>query len=161
MIYVPQKNSKRNSLLLLYGVVILLFLCFLETLGIIKSTICHFAFFFESVFYTFILTKFILPTYTYVVEDSRFKIIKANGNKVTTECDIDLVNIKEILTYREYKNQENKNVKCVYNYNANFHSFSCKCLVFEYSGIREAILFEPNHELINLINKKREELTSI
>lgn len=161
MIYFPPKNLKKNFLLLLYGFLLLFFLLTLSRFGIIKPTVCHFAFFFESVFYTFILTKFVLPTYSYIIEDNRFKIIKTLGDKAVTECDVDIANILEILPYRQYKKQENKKIKCVYNYNANFLSFSCKCLVFQYSGVCETILFEPNKEMINSINRIKDSLSSV
>ena len=156
MIYIPQKNNKNNAIMLLCGFFLLVFLMILTHSGIIESTICHFAFFFESIFYTFILAKFILPTYTYIVEENRFKIVKTIGNKTSRECDIDILNILEILSYKENKKQVNKKVRCVYNYNANFLSATCQCLIFEYSGICEAILFEPCKEMVSLIKSSKE-----
>ena len=160
MVYVPQKRKKKNVLILIYGFAILLFHLILADFNIIKSTLCHFVFFFEAVFYTFILTKFILPTYTYIIDDNKFIIIKNIGNKTVTECNIDILNIIEIVPYKQHKKQVVKKAICVYNYNANFLSSTCQCLIFEYSGICEAILFEPNKEMLDIIITKKE-LSSI
>lgn len=161
MVYVPQKNKKKYVTLLLYGFILLLVFLILADLHIIKSTLCHFLFFFEAVFYTFILTKFILPTYTYIIDDNRFRVIKTMGNKTLTECDVDITNILEIFPYKQHKKQVNKKAKCIYNYNANFLSSTCQCLIFEYSGICEAILFEPNKKMLDIISRVKKGLSSV
>lgn len=153
MIYSPEKNKGKFLLVFFIGIVILFILFLLCQFKIVTQTLCQFAFFFEAVFYTHILSKFYLPIYTYYVEKNRFIIDKKIGNKIVTVCDVDFPNIVDILSKNEYKKQENYDIKSVYNYNSNIFSNSCYYLIFNYSQRYEAIIFEPSEDMIKMILK--------
>lgn len=153
MFYTPKKNNLKYTLTFISGMFLLIVLFLLSHLDIVSELLCQITFFIEAIFYTFLLSKFYLPTYTYILEDERFKIIKAIGNKAITVCDIDYSKITDVISKAEYKKQENSKIKSVYNYSSNIFSSSCYCLVFKYSERFEAVFFEPNDLMVDEIKR--------
>lgn len=151
MTYIPCKDNYKSTFIFLIGLLFLLTLFILASLGIIHDVICHFVFLIEAVFYTFILNKYVLPTYTYTVTSEDFTIVKALGQKNVLVCSIELSKICDVITYDEYKKREDTEIKSVYNYCANFSASSRYCLTFKYSGYKEAVIFEPNLEMVSMI----------
>ena len=151
MNYSPKKDNLKTNIIFFFGILLLLTLFFLSRLGVILEVVCHFVFMAEAVFYTFLLNKFVLPIYTYSLNNKEFTIVKTMGNKKILECSIELSKICDILPYKEYKNKEDTEIKSVYNYCANFSASSRYCLIFEYSNCKEAVLFEPNSKMVTII----------
>lgn len=151
MYFTPKKNNKIITLIFILAMLLLFAVLILCRFGFLKAVVFHFTFYFEAIFFSYLLLKFVLPVYQYALIDSRFIITKTLGKKTVTHCDIDFNRIEKIITKKEYK-KENATIKSVYNYNANFLA-SSYCLIFNYSDSREAILFEPDEKMVREIEK--------
>lgn len=152
MTYTPKKDNLKSTAIFLLGLLLLLTLFLFSSLGIIPDVICHFAFMIEAIFYTFILNKFVLPIYTYTINKEEFTIVKTMGQKSVMVCNIEVSRISDLLMHEDYKKEEDTEIKSVYNYCANFSASSRYCLIFEYSNFKEAVIFEPNREMVDVIN---------
>lgn len=153
MVYTPNKDNRKTTVVFLVGIVLLMTLFLLSHKGIIHEVICHTVFLVEAIYFSFILSKFVLPVYTYTINSDCFTIIKTLGKKDSLECNIELSKIVNIVTYKEYKKQEKTEIKSVYNYCANISASSCHCLIFEYSDCRECVMFEPDTSMVEALKK--------
>lgn len=151
MIYIPNKRAKINFLIVFLLIIIFVASVYLTEQFSLPDAIWQGVFFVEAIILCELLTKFFLPVYTYSIDDSSFIITKTLGNSVRTVCNIDIPRIVAVLTKEEYKKQEEYNPRSVYNYNGNFVPNSCYVLMFEYSNCFEAVVFEADEKMANII----------
>lgn len=151
MTYSPTKNIKFNLILVFLMITIVAVSVAVCVAFSLQQIIWQSIFFLVALVLCELLVKYILPVYTYVLDEESFIITKTLNKKVITVCNIDTVRIVALYTRDEFKKQERYKPKSIYNYNGNLVTNSCYVLVFEYSDCSEAVAFEPSKAMADSI----------
>lgn len=151
MIFTPKKRTLLNVTISLSALLIFAVFVVISKLFNLPDVVWQGAFFVLAIIMCELLTKYFLPIYTYLVDEKSFIIRKTLGKKDVTVCNVDLPRVVALYTKEEYKKQEEYHPVNVYNYNGNIVPASCYVLIFEYSDCTEAVIFESNTEMAELI----------
>jgi len=103
-----------------------------------------------------IASRFSIPIYTYIINKNDIIMTKKQNNRETKLCCIEITDKAKILSKEDYlkeKNILNKDIIRTFNYCQNIFSKSPCYLIFEFKNKFGLIIFEPNDEMVRLINE--------
>ncbi len=104
--------------------------------------------FFGAVLY--VLAKFHLTEYVYTFSTTEFVIVKLSGNKQVKVCHLDTDMMVALYSEKEWKEQKkNRQITCIYNYNAHFSPDKFCVVLFELGSKLSAVKFEASEEMKN------------
>ncbi len=105
-----------------------------------------------------ILSRYVLVYYYYELDGENFRVIKVNGKKHTTMCNLSLRTATELKKLEKGEKKPRASVR--YDYMRNFMADEKYIYIFEWNGQKAFITFEPNKEFFELMKYRIEEVKS-
>ena len=98
-----------------------------------------------------VLIRYVMARHTYVLDGENFIIIRKIGNKKTVACDVSLRMSMGVVEKENAKNIEQNfgPIFRTYNYCQNLFPKTCYFYIFELSGKRCAVSFEPDEAFLS------------
>ena len=98
-----------------------------------------------------VLIRYVMTRHTYVLDGENFIIIRKTGNKKTVACDVSLRMAMGVVEKKNAKNIEQNfgPIFKAYNYCQNLFPKTCYFYIFELSGKRCAVSFEPDEAFLS------------
>ena len=155
--YIPPPN-KKNAVCYFLGIIggSLLFIASLA-LPALKG-ITQLAGFCFWAFGIWVLCRYSLTYFYYIIEGDNFRIVKVSGQKHTDVGNISMHTGKFVKKLSEAK--ERPSARNRFNYCRNYIPDEKYVYFFEWNGTNAEIIFEPNEEFALLMNAKLAELAS-
>ena len=153
--YIPPPN-KKNAVCYILGIIggALLFAAavfFQEFKGILQ--LAGFGFW---VFGIWVLCRYSLTYFYYIIEGDNFRIVKVSGQKHTDVANVSMRTGKFIKKLSEAKGRPP--VRSRFNYCRNYIPAEKYVYFFEWNGADAEIIFEPSEEFALLMSERLEEL---
>ena len=95
--------------------------------------------------------RFGICSYTYILEDFEFIIIRRFGKKTMTVCRLYYTDITKVIHFDEAKDKIKGRNR--YSYRAKMLSKDFYCLFYTLENEDGVVLFEPNEAFVNLLKK--------
>ena len=155
--YVPLPNKKNAACYIL--AIIGGFLLFVASLALpaLKGIIQLAAFCFWA-FGIWVLCRYSLTYFYYIIDGDNFRIVKVSGQKHTDVGNISMRTGKFVKRLSEAKGRPP--VRNRFNYCRNYAPAEKYVYFFDWNGVNAEIIFEPNEEFAMLMNAKLAELQS-
>jgi len=153
--YIPPQNKKNAVCYFLAIIGGLLLFVVSVALPVLKGLIQLFAFCFWA-FGIWVLCRYSLTYFYYIIEGDNFRIVKVSGQKHTDVANISMRTGKFVKKLSEAKDRPP--VRNRFNYCRNYIPAEKYVYFFEWNGADAEIIFEPNEEFARLMNAKLAEL---
>ncbi|MBQ8344549.1 MAG: hypothetical protein IJY41_05125 [Clostridia bacterium] len=160
MKYTPKPTDKKMRLIYI-ALFLITVACLSSPVKGIASTILSSVALVTLVSASFLVIKFELTLYTYILLDREntidFYVEKRSGQKGSYVCYFPLSDAKEFVKFekgtKKLLREKYKKIR-FYNYAKNMFSGAKYCIVFENGSQFDAVLFEPDDTFINFLNGK-------
>ena len=150
----PERNVRQVVLLLVVSIAVTVGTFALANYLPGQSGIIRFIGFLLAALALYIIIRFTMTEMEYTLDNGTFVITKIVGNKRTDQGVLDLADTVALVTREEYRARGlNKNLSTICNYSQNIggkHWF----YVFEFSGKRAVIEFEPNDAFVAIFHEE-------
>lgn len=151
--YTPPKNSKADTAAILLFITAIAFFFLSAFISVYAGLIQAVGVIFLG-WALFILCRYTLSVYTYMIEDGNFAVLRTTGRKISTICNVSMKTGLEIVKYphtaeekAEYK-KAHHDVRTRFNYCRTLSPENAYAFIMDFNGRKTELIFEPDEEFL-------------
>jgi len=154
-VYIPTQN-KKNAVCYFLGILGGALLFIASAISPAFKGLIQLAAFCFWAFGIWVLCRYSLTYFYYIIDGDNFRIVKVSGQKHTDVGNVSMRTGKFVKKVSEAKDRPPARNR--FNYCRNFVPQEKYVYFFEWNGVNAEIIFEPNAEFAELMNAKLAEL---
>lgn len=102
------------------------------------------------------VTRYFIYEYKYIVTENSFVVVRKNGKRETSLCNLNLSTGIGIYTLKEFKTEKKNigHIKALYNYTQNFMSDKKIYYIFEFNDDKFGVAFEADENFVSAVKER-------